>query len=169
MFQAGLVQAEVAGAADAGDVGGLPHGAFNAGADVVPVFPVLAQLAGAGGRDGLVDLAGRRNSWRPVRDVVHWALAGQARQVAVANLTTIACLFSCWTTWLQPVLVAPWGQVTCWWSQSMVNVPAVYPPERACGGLADSSGPSRVMPRARASSEQVGGGVPGVHCVLAGG
>jgi hypothetical protein len=34
----------------------------------------------------------------------------------------------------------------------MVNISAVYPPERACGGLADSSGPSRVMPRARASS-----------------
>ena len=97
---------------------------------------------------------GRRNSWRPVRDVVHWALAGQARQVAVANLTTIACLFCCWTTWLQPVLVAPWGQITCWWSQSMVNVSEVYPPERACGGLADSSGPSRVMPRARASSSR---------------
>src|ERR1019366_4568176 len=47
---------------------------------------------------------------------------------------------------------ASWGQVTCWWSQSMVNISAVYPPERACGGLADSSGPSRVMPRARASS-----------------
>ena len=58
MFQAGLVQAEVAGAADAGDVGGLPHGSFDAGADVVAVFPVLGGLAGAGGRDGLVDLAG---------------------------------------------------------------------------------------------------------------
>ena len=36
----------------------------------------------------------------------------------------------------------------------MVNISEVYPPERACGGLADSSGPSRVMPRARASSSR---------------
>ena len=96
----------------------------------------------------------RRNSWRPVRDVVHRVLAGHSRQVAAANLTTIACLFSCWTHGHHTVLVAPCGQVTCWWSQSMVNASAVYPPERACGGLPDSSGPSRVMPRARAPSSR---------------
>src|ERR1019366_6584489 len=38
VFQAGLVQADVAGVADAGDVGGLPHGALHAGADVVSLF-----------------------------------------------------------------------------------------------------------------------------------
>ena len=57
MFQAGFIQADVAGGADAGDVGGLPHGALHAGADAVPLFPVLAGLPGLGGRDGLVDLA----------------------------------------------------------------------------------------------------------------
>ena len=36
----------------------------------------------------------------------------------------------------------------------MANASAVYPPERACGGLPDSSGPSRVMPRARAPSSR---------------
>src|ERR1017187_4724623 len=56
---------------------------------------------------------GRRNSWRPVRDVVHWALAGQAWQLAAANRTTIACLFPCWTHGHHTVLVTPWGQVTC--------------------------------------------------------
>jgi len=74
---------------------------------------VLAGLPGFGGRDCLVDLAGRRNSWRPVRDVVHWALAGHAWQLAAANRTTIACLFRCWTQGHHTVLVTPWGQVTC--------------------------------------------------------
>src|ERR1022692_3439140 len=86
---------------------------------------------------------GRRNSCRPVRDVVHRALAGQARQAAVANRTTIACLFSCWTHGHHTMLVTPCGQVTCWRSQSMVNASAVYPPERACGGPAGSRRPTR--------------------------
>ena len=33
---------------------------------------------------------GRRPSWRPLVEVVHWARAGQARQVAWGNLTRIA-------------------------------------------------------------------------------
>ena len=47
MFEAGFGQAEVAGAAYAGDVGGLADGAFDAGADLVPVLPVLGGLGGA--------------------------------------------------------------------------------------------------------------------------
>src|SRR6266571_4482928 len=58
VFQAGLGQAEVAGAADAGDVGGLGDGAFHPGADPVPAPPGIAGLPGAGGGEGLVDLAG---------------------------------------------------------------------------------------------------------------
>jgi hypothetical protein len=38
VFQAGFAQAEVAGAADAGDVGGLGDGALDPGADPVPVW-----------------------------------------------------------------------------------------------------------------------------------
>src|SRR6185295_2578881 len=57
VFQAGFAQAEVAGAADAGDVGGLGDGAFHPGADAVPALPVVAGLLGAGGGEGLVDLA----------------------------------------------------------------------------------------------------------------
>src|SRR5690242_6709507 len=36
----------------------------------------------------------------------------------------------------------------------MVNMSAVYPPERACGEGSGSSGASRVMPRARAASSR---------------
>src|SRR6478752_6425779 len=57
VFQAGFVQAEVAGAADAGDVGGLGDGALHPGADPVFSLPVVAGLPGAGGGEGLVDLA----------------------------------------------------------------------------------------------------------------
>jgi hypothetical protein len=57
VFQPGFVQAEVAGAADAGDVGGLGDGALDPGADAVPVLPGVAGLLGAGGGEGLVDLA----------------------------------------------------------------------------------------------------------------
>src|SRR5882724_12647365 len=36
----------------------------------------------------------------------------------------------------------------------MVNMSAVYPPERACGELSGGTGASRVMPRARAASSR---------------
>ena len=58
VLQAGLVQAEVAGAADAGDVGGLAHGALYSGADVAAGFPLAGGLPGAGGGDGLMNLPG---------------------------------------------------------------------------------------------------------------
>ena len=44
VFQAGFRQAEVAGAADAGDVGGLGDGALHPGADPVPALPCIAGL-----------------------------------------------------------------------------------------------------------------------------
>src|SRR5580700_11499713 len=58
VFQAGLGQAEVAGAADAGDVGGLADGAFDSGADVVTVFPGAGGLPGAGLLESFVEVAG---------------------------------------------------------------------------------------------------------------
>src|SRR6266498_2358001 len=58
VFQAGFAQAEVAGAADAGDVGGLGDGALHPGADLVFLPPGAGGLLGAGGGDGLVDFAG---------------------------------------------------------------------------------------------------------------
>ncbi len=58
VLQAGLGQAQVAGAADAGDVGGLAHGALDSGPDLVVVLPLVAALLGAGLLDGLVDVAG---------------------------------------------------------------------------------------------------------------
>lgn len=84
---------------------------------------------------------GRKDSWRPERDErVHRPLAGQAWQVAAANLTTIASV-PLWRHGLHTMLVAPYGQVTCWCSQSMVNAPAVYPSARACGEVPASRGP----------------------------
>jgi hypothetical protein len=106
---------------------------------------------GQGAADGLVDLAGAQEQLAAGAGcgALGPGRAGPAGGGGEPDHDLLP--FPCWT-WLQPVLVASWGQVTCWWSQSMVNISAVYPPERACGGLADSSGPSRVMPRARASS-----------------
>src|SRR5437868_3412060 len=57
VFQAGFAQAEVAGAADPGDVGGLGDGALDPGADPVSVPPGVAGLLGAGGGEGLVEPA----------------------------------------------------------------------------------------------------------------
>src|SRR6266513_1703043 len=57
MLQAGFRQAEVAGAADAGDVGGLGDGALHPGADPVPAPPGIAGLPSAGGGEGLVNPA----------------------------------------------------------------------------------------------------------------
>src|SRR5690349_22799303 len=57
VLQAGFAQAEVAGAADAGDVGGLGDGALHPGADPVFPLPGVAGLPGAGGGEGFVDLA----------------------------------------------------------------------------------------------------------------
>src|SRR6266571_3331750 len=74
---------------------------------------------------------GRKDSWRPLRDeLVHRCLTGQGWQVAAVNLTTIASVPR-WLHGFQVALVAPWGQVTCWCSQSMVNASVAYPPVRA--------------------------------------
>src|SRR5256885_9698895 len=58
MFQAGFAQAEGAGAADPGDVGGLGDGALDPRADPVSVPPGVARLLGAGGGEGLLETAG---------------------------------------------------------------------------------------------------------------
>lgn len=52
VFEAGLGLVLVAGA---GDVGGLAHGALDAGADPVAGGPFLGGLFCPGGLDGLVD------------------------------------------------------------------------------------------------------------------
>jgi len=56
VLEGGFGQSVVAGGADAGDAGGLPDGALDAGADGVAVFPWLAGLFGAGGGGRLVNL-----------------------------------------------------------------------------------------------------------------
>ena len=97
----------------------------------------------AGAEAGLAAVAGRGGALG----------AGRAgRQVARANLARMVsapCLSRAGT---QELETAPCGQVTCLFSQSMANMAAVYPPERACGELSASSGVSKVMPRARAAS-----------------
>src|SRR5215468_11962642 len=76
---------------------------------------------------------GRRDSCRPERlERVHRSRAGQGAQVLLANLTTMVSVPR-WRQGFQEMLVAPWGQVACWWSKSMVNAWVVYPPVRACG------------------------------------
>ena len=125
VFEAGFGQAEVAGAANAGDVGGLADGALDAGADLVALFPLAGGLFGAGVLDGFVEGRGCRDRRRPLREVgAHWGLAGQAWQVAAGNLTAILGV-PCWVAACQLRAVAPWGQVTCWWSQSMANASSV--------------------------------------------
>jgi hypothetical protein len=58
MLELGLGQSEVAGPADSGDVGGLAHGAFDAGAGGVAGFPLRGGLLGAGGGERFVQVAG---------------------------------------------------------------------------------------------------------------
>src|SRR5262252_2993108 len=58
VFEAGFGQAEVAGVADAGDVGGLGDGAFGASADGIAGFLLGGGLGGAGGGDRFVDVVG---------------------------------------------------------------------------------------------------------------
>jgi hypothetical protein len=50
----------------------------------------------------------------------------------------------------QIVLATPCGQMTCWWSQSMVNALRSKPLwVRACAELSMRSGPSSVMSKSR--------------------
>jgi hypothetical protein len=55
---------------------------------------------------------------------LHRDFTGQPWQVAAANRTTILGT-PFWVHWFHPLLAAPWGQVACWRSQSMVNAAAV--------------------------------------------
>jgi hypothetical protein len=69
---------------------------------------------------------GRKPSWRPLRAaVVHWARAGQGRQVALANLARMVSAPCLSRAGVQELEMAPCGQVTCLFSQSMVNMAAV--------------------------------------------
>src|SRR5580704_11105595 len=58
VFELGLGQAEVAGLADPGDVGGLAHGALDTGAGGVAGLPLVGGLLGPGVTKGFVELAG---------------------------------------------------------------------------------------------------------------
>src|SRR6185312_5805733 len=96
----------------------------------------------------------RKPSWRPERTaVVHRARAGHGWHVAVAN-RAMMMFVPLLRAGVQELDTWPSGQVTCLFSQSMVNMAAVYPPERACGELSGGTGASRVMPRARAASSR---------------
>ena len=124
VFQAGFRQAEVAGAADAGDVGGLGDGAVHPGADPVPAPPGVAGLPGAGRGDRLVDPAGTQAELAAGADR-GGAPAGRAGwQVPLANRTRMM-LVPLLRAGVQELLTAPCGQVTCRAPQSMVNMSAV--------------------------------------------
>src|SRR5947199_5318085 len=70
VLQAGFVQAGVAGAADAGDVGGLGHGALDAGPGPVAVLEFGGVLAARAARTASWIWRGRRLSCRPARAAV---------------------------------------------------------------------------------------------------
>src|SRR5437660_10133432 len=82
----------------------------------------------------------RKPSWRPERTaVVHRARAGHGWQVALANRARMM-LVPLLRAGVQELDTAPCGQVTRLLSQSMANMSAVYPPERAWGELSGGSG-----------------------------
>jgi hypothetical protein len=58
VLELGLGQSEVACPADPGDMGGLAHGALDAGAGGVAGFPLRGGLLGAAGGERLVQVAG---------------------------------------------------------------------------------------------------------------
>jgi arylsulfatase len=126
VFQAGFGQAEVAGAADAGDVGGLGDGALDPGADLVPALPGVAGLAGAGGRDGFVDFAGAEAELAAgagrggALGAGRAGLAGGPGELGQDDGGAVVA------GRVQEREVAPWGQVTCWWSQSMLELQPIY-------------------------------------------
>jgi hypothetical protein len=124
VFQAGFRQAEVAGAADAGDVGGLGDGALHPGADPVPALPGVAGLPGAGGGEGLVDpavaeaelAAGADRGGAPGPGRAR--LAGRLGEPGDDDVGSLAAGRG------RELDTAPCGQVTCLFSQSMVNMAA---------------------------------------------
>jgi len=59
VFESGLGQAAVAGAAGPGHRDGLADGALDAGPDGVAGLSIGGVLGGSGGELGVVDLAGR--------------------------------------------------------------------------------------------------------------
>src|ERR1700760_2043556 len=82
----------------------------------------------------------RKPRWRPERTaVVHRARAGHGAQVALAN-RAMMMLVPLLRAGVQELDTAPCGQVTCLLSQSMANMAAAYPPERACGELSGGTG-----------------------------
>jgi hypothetical protein len=64
-------------------------------------------------------------SWRPKRvPVVHWLRAGQGWQVLLGNRAKMMSV-PLFRAGAQELEIAPWGQVTCWLSQSIVNMAVV--------------------------------------------
>ena len=124
VFQAGFAQAEVAGAADAGDVGGLGDGAFHPGADPVFPLPGVPGLPGAGGGEGLVDLAVAEAELAAGADRGGAPGPGRAGgQLASAN-RAMMMLVPLLRAGVQELVTGPSGQVTCLLFQSMVNMAA---------------------------------------------
>ena len=89
------------------------------------MLPVLAGLPGAGGGDGLVDLAGAEAELAAGADRGGALGPGRAgAQVALANRATML-LVPLLRAGAQELETAPCGQVTCLFSQSMANMSAV--------------------------------------------
>lgn len=98
-------------------------------------------------------------SCRPVRvAVVHVALTGHCWQVWRWNRVTITSAPR-WMAGAHDVLVFPWGQVTCCWSQSTVKAVRSKPAAaRAWGEVSASIGvisatPNRAMLETSRSAE----------------
>jgi len=117
VLEPGFGQSEVAGAADSGDVGGLAHGALDAGAGGVAGFPLCGGLLGAGGGERFVQVAGRSVIWRRLRLVHSWR-AGQGMQALFGQDTTMASP-SFFRHGVQELLAVPCGQVAWRASKSM--------------------------------------------------
>ena len=130
VLEAGLRETAVAGSAQAAAPDALGDGAFDAGADLVAVLPGVGLLLGAAPGGGLRVLRGAGGSVAGAGAgggaLQSWT--GQGRQSAwrEADPDHGRCLRASGRG-SSGVLVLPPGQVTCWSSQSMVNVLAVKP------------------------------------------
>jgi hypothetical protein len=124
VFQVGLGQAAIAGAAQAAHGDALPDGAFHPARIAYRACQSVAAWAVRAARWAWCTWRGGTVNWRPNLDEaerVHWSRAGQARQVAAANLTTITSRPR-WTAGNHQELVLPCGQTACAASKSMAKL-----------------------------------------------
>ena len=129
VFEPGLGQAAVAGAARPGDRDGLADGALDTGPPGVAGLPVRVFWVARAAACAWWISRGGTVSWRPyVGEVerVHCSRTGQPRQVPAANLITIASVPR-WVTGFHQVEVWPCGHRARSVSKSMVNPAQSYP------------------------------------------